>query len=398
MYIITTALKKLKTLDKRIHGIQGGTSASKTISIIQILIDKCQRDKTPKLTSITAESLPHLKRGAMRDFKDIMEEHGYWDPKRWNASNFVYTFETGTNLEFFSLDSPRKVRGPRRKRLFINEANSIPYETFDQLEVRTEEEIWLDWNPVVPFWWHEDGDNWKAVSNRDDADELILTYLDNEGLPETVRKSIEQRRNNEAWWRVYGLGQLGVAEGRIYKNWKLIDEIPHEARLERYGLDFGYTNDPAAIVAVYWYNGGYILDEKLYRKGMFNNDIAGILKNLPFALTIADSAEPKSIDEISLNGVSIQPARKGADSVVNGIAHVQNQKISVTKRSVNLIKEYRNYLWDTDRDGRAINKPIDYMDHLMDATRYALESLNPQVQRERKQPSRPRLTYGSRRR
>lgn len=375
MYVVTTALKKVASLKKRIHGIQGGTSASKTISIIQLLIDKCQRDQTPQLTSITSESVPHLKRGAIRDFKSIMMEHGYWNSKLWNATDFVYTFETGSPLEFFSLDMPHKVRGPRRKRLFINEANNIPYETFDQLEVRTEDEIWLDWNPVIPFWWHESGDNYTAVSQRPDADELILTYKDNEGLPESIVKSIEMRKNNKNWWTVYGLGLLGIPEGKIYTNWQILEEMPsfpHEARLWRYGLDFGYTNDPSAGVGVYEYNGGYILDEVLYQKGMSNKQIADLFLNMPRALIVADCAEPKSIDELRSYGLNVVPSQKGTDSVLNGIQFVQDLKISVTKRSLNLLKEYRNYLWMTDKDGKIINEPSDIFNHLMDALRYAL--------------------------
>lgn len=370
-YILTTATKKLYNLKKRIKGIAGGTSAGKTISIIQILIDKAQRDKSPTLTSITSESMPHLKRGAIRDFLNIMQEHNYFNDDRWNKTDYTYSFETGSKIEFFSLDMPRKVRGPRRERLFINEANNIPYETFDQLEVRTKDEIWLDWNPTVEFWWYTD------VSKRDDTDFVILTYKDNEGLDKSVVESIERRRENKNWWKVYGEGQLGEVEGKIYKDWATIDEIPHEARLERYGLDFGYSNDPSAIVAVYYYNGGYILDEVTYQKGLSNKQIADILNNQPKALVIADSAEPKSIDEIMSYGVNIIASNKGPGSVNQGIAFVQDQRISLTKRSINLIKEYRNYMWKTDKDGKIINEPDVGWDHGMDALRYALESFRP---------------------
>lgn len=397
MYIVTTAIKKLAKLNKRIHGVQGGTSASKTIGIIQLLIDQCQRDKSPQLTSITSESMPHLNRGAMRDFMNIMQEHDYWDDKRWNATDKIYTFETGTPLEFFSLDMPHKVRGPRRKRLFINEANNIPYETFDQLEVRTEDEIWLDWNPVAPFWWHEDGDTYQAVHTRPDADEIILTYKDNGGLPQNIISSIEMRRGNKNWWKVYGEGQLGEAEGRIYTGWNLIDEIPHEARLERYGLDFGYTNDPSSIVAVYYYNGGYILDQITYLKGLSNKRIADIIKNHPQALVVADSAEPKSIDEIGSYGIGIVGAEKGPGSVLSRIQYVQDQQVSVTKRSLDVIKEYRNYLWQTDKEGKIINEPEGGFDHAMDAIGYAIWNIRGIQERSYKQPSRPKLTYGNRR-
>lgn len=372
MFLITTALKKLKKLNKRIKGVAGGTSASKTISIIQILIDKAQRDTKPTVTSITSESMPHLKRGAIRDFLNIMMEHDYFNDSRWNKSDFTYTFETGSKIEFFSLDMPHKVRGPRRHRLFINEANNIPLETFEQLEVRTEEEIWLDWNPVSEFWFYTD-----LKDRREDLDFIILTYKDNEGLPESIVKTIEARRGNKNWWKVYGEGLLGDAEGRIYKNWQQLDDIPSEARLKRKGLDFGYSNDPSALVDVYVWNNAFIWDELLYRKGMSNSDIAAAIKQGEDALVIADSAEPKSIDEIMSYGISIIGSQKGPGSVLQGIQYVQDQTIYVTKRSLNIWKEYRNYLWLTDKDGKTVNEPQGFLDHTLSAGRYAMESLKP---------------------
>jgi phage terminase large subunit len=370
-YVPTTAVQRLLKLRNRIKGIAGGTSASKTISILQILIDKAQSDRTPTLTSITSESMPHLKRGAMRDFLNIMEGHGYFKESQWNRSDFVYTFETGSKIEFFSLDMPHKVRGPRRDRLFINEANNIPKETYDQLEVRTNNEIWLDWNPTNEFWFYTE------VKDLPNVDFLILTYKDNEGLPYSIVQSIESRRDNKQWWRVYGEGLLGEVEGKIYKGWKIIDDIPHEARLERYGLDFGYSNDPAAIVAVYYYNGGYIFDEITYQTGLSNKRLADILKNIDSALVIADSAEPKSIDEMKEYGLSVLPANKGQGSINQGILYLQDQKISMTKNSINLIKEYRNYMWKFDKDGIQLTVPEGGNDHALDAVRYAMESLRP---------------------
>jgi len=253
---ITTATKKIRNLKNRIRAIQGGTAASKTISVLLNLIDWAQSDKEATLTSIVSESFPHLKRGSMRDFLNIMQGHGYYKDDSWNRSDFTYTFETGSKIEFFSADQPSKVRGPRRDRLFINEANNVPFETFEQLEVRTKEFIFLDWNPTNEFWFYDE-----VLGERKDVDHIILTYKDNEGLSQQIIDSIEQRQGRKGWWLVYGLGQLGEVEGKIYKDWKIIDEIPHEARLERYAIDFGYSNDPTSIVAIYYYNGGYILDE-----------------------------------------------------------------------------------------------------------------------------------------
>lgn len=374
-YAITTATKKIFNLTKRIKAVQGGTSAGKTIGIEQVLIDKCQQDKPGEITSVVSESFPHLKRGAMRDFLNILKDQKYYQDKNWNRSNSTYTFESGGMLEFFSADQSSKVRGPRRKRLFVNEANNIPLETFEQLEVRTSDEIFLDWNPTNEFWFYTE-----ILPKRDDVDHIILTYKDNEALNEEIVKSIEQRKDRKGWWQVYGMGLLGEVEGKIYKDWLIIDpidDIPHEARLERYGMDFGYSNDPTAIVAIYRYNGGFILDERLYQKGLSNKQIADILNNMEKALVIADSAEPKSIDEIKSYGITILPANKGQGSVSHGIQFVQDQKISVTKTSINLIKEYRNYIWETDKDGKILNVPEGGLDHCMDALRYALESFKP---------------------
>nr|DAJ16810.1 MAG TPA: terminase large subunit [Siphoviridae sp. ctEy724] len=380
-YVLTTSTKKLAKLNKRIRAVCGGTSAGKTISIMQILISKAIDDKRPTLTSVVSESFPHLKKGAMRDFKNIMQEHNYWDDRDWNATDSIYTFQSGSKIEFFSADQPSKVRGPRRERLYINECNNVDYEAFDQLEVRTNLEVWLDWNPTYEFWFYTN-----VLNNRDDIDFITLTYKDNEGLPDNIVKSIEMRKSNKQWWRVYGEGKLGEVEGRIYTGWQTLDEIPFEARLEGYGLDFGYTNDPTAIVAVYYYNGGYILDEKCYRKGMSNRDIADLLNSLPYGLVVADSAEPKSIDDIKSYGVAIVAADKSGTKskpyLKTSIGHVQDQKISVTKGSINLIREYRRYLWKVDKDGRTLNEPDGGYDHALDAARYKLYSLRSHFEEE----------------
>jgi phage terminase large subunit len=370
-YLPTTATHRIFDLKKRIRGVAGGTSASKTISILIWLID-CAQTVPNLLISVVSESFPHLKRGAMRDFLNIMEVQGYFEPSRWNKTDYIYTFGTNSRLEFFSADQPGKVRGPRRDILFVNEANNIPYETYTQLEVRTKKVIWLDWNPVSEFWWYTE------IMPHQDVDFITLTYKDNEALDQAIVQAIEARKHNKNWWKVYGEGQLGEVEGRIYIDWAVLDEIPHEARLERYGLDFGYSNDPTGIVAIYRYNGGFILDEIVYKKGLSNKMIADIFLNQPQALVIADSAEPKSIDEIMSYGVSIIPSVKGKDSVNQGIQYVQQQRISATKRSLNLLKEYRNYLWMEDKEGRIINTPEPGYDHILDALRYAITSLKPQ--------------------
>ena len=373
MYTATTATRKIAALRKRIRAVAGGTSASKTVSILLVLIQMAQTDKVPKLTSIVSESLPHLKLGAMRDFLQILKEHKYFREERWNRTDFIYTFETGSRIEFFGADAPAKAHGPRRDRLYINEANNVPYASFDQMEVRTKGLVFLDWNPTNEFWFYTD-----VLPNRgEDTDFITLTYRDNEALPPAIVKSIESRKENRQWWRVYGEGQLGESEGRIYTGWRVVDEIPHEARLVVRWLDFGYSNDPTAIGDVYYHDGGYILDEHLYQKGLSNKQIADFIHNLEDdkVLIKADSAEPKSIDELKSYGLSVLPAEKGPDSVRQGIQRVQQERVSVTKRSVNLLKEYRNYLWETDRDGRTLNVPADMFNHHLDGVRYAFERI-----------------------
>jgi phage terminase large subunit len=367
----TTATQKIFELKKRIRAISGGTAASKTISILIWLIDYCQqKQERNKLATVVSESYPHLEKGAMLDFETIMKDRGYWNDKLWNKTKHQYSFEAGNVLEFFSVDTYGKAHGPRRDVLFVNECNNLAYNIVDQLITRTREVIWLDWNPSEEFWFYTE-----MQPNRDDIDFITLTYKDNEALDLSTVAEIESHRHNKAWWTVYGLGQLGQLENRIYTNWQILDAFPafpHEARLWRYGLDLGYTNDPAACGAIYEYNGGYIIDEIFYMKGMSNKQIADFLLTQPRALIVADSAEPKSIDEIKSYGLTIVPSDKGKDSVLHGIQFVQDQAISITKRSLNFIKEYRNYLWMMDRDGKIINEPSDIFNHGMDAIRYAM--------------------------
>nr|DAY09181.1 MAG TPA: terminase large subunit [Caudoviricetes sp.] len=368
----TTATKKVFSLKKRIRAVCGGTSASKTISILIWLIDYAQSHKSKNIW-VVSESMPHLKGGAIEDFKNIMQGQGYWAESRWHGTDYVYTFETGTTIKFTSVDTYGKAHGPRRDVLFLNECNNLAYNIVDQLITRTREVVWIDWNPTSEFWFYE-----KMLGKRDDIDFITLTYKDNEALDQNTIQEIESHKDNKNWWRVYGEGKIGEVEGRIYTGWQIIKDIPFEARLEGYGLDYGYSIDPTAIVAVYYYNGGYILDEVLYRKGMSNKQIADVLNSLPYGLVVADSAEPKSNDEIKSYGVNLIPVVKGKDSIKQGIQYVQDQKISVTERSINLIKEYRNYLWKTDKNGQIINEPEGGLDHALDAVRYRLSSMKPQ--------------------
>jgi phage terminase large subunit len=363
----TTAQIKISNLKKRVRIVRGGTSSSKTFSIIPMLITYAVQKPSTEI-SIVAESIPHLRRGAIRDFLKIMQMVGMYDDNKWNKSSLTYTFNNDSFIEFFSADQPDKLRGARRDVLFVNECNNIEWESYYQMAIRTRKFIYLDYNPVTEFWVDTE------LINDPDSEMVVLTYKDNEALDASIVKEIEKAREKAEtsdywrnWWAVYGLGQIGNLEGVIFSNWKQIDTIPKEARLIGCGLDFGYSVDPTAIVEVYQYNNQRILHEVCYRTGMINSDIAKILpKNVPI---YADSAEPKSIEEIRRFGVPIKPVTKGKDSINFGIQIMQGQEYLVTKDSTNLIKELRGYCWDKGKDGKTLPIPIG-TDHIIDAVRY----------------------------
>lgn len=368
MFQITTATNKILKQRKRIRANAGGSSAGKTISILLILIDLAQSDKEETLTTVFAESIPILKRGVLRDFQKIMKTHHYWNVDSWSATDRTYTFTTGSKIEFINADEPEKFKGSRRDRAFLNEANNILFETYQQIEIRTKECVYLDWNPTNEFWFYTE------LKDKPDVDFLITTYLDNEFLDESIIKALEAKKHNKAWWRVYGLGLLGEVEGRVFTNWKMLDNIPEEARLISRGLDFGYTNDPSACVDIYYWNGAYIFDELFYQKGLSNREISDKIKLQEEQLiTICDSAEPKSIDELILYGIDAHATVKGPGSINTGVQWIQSQKIFYTKTSKNLHKEYNNYMFVKDKNIDVYtNKPEDSFNHLMDAIRYGL--------------------------
>jgi len=370
MFIRTTVINKIKALTKFVKGIQGGTSAGKTYGVLPILIDIATKTPLTEI-SVVAESIPHLKRGAMKDFKKIMTETGRWFDQRWNATDFKYTFANGSQIEFFSADNDSKLRGARRDYLYMNEANNMLFHAYTELASRTKLGVYLDWNPTEEFWFHTD------LQNDDDVDFIVVNYLDNEACPESALNFINKAKEKaltstywDNWYKVYGLGQLGQLEGVIFDNWQTIDSIPQEAKIIGYGLDFGYSNDPTALIAVYEYDGKIIADECIYSTGLLNSDIISLMKHEKRLPIWADSAEPKSIEEIRRSGWNIKPVVKGADSITFGISVLQDREILVTKSSTNLIKELRRYSWDTDKAGKKLNKPIDEMNHAIDALRY----------------------------
>lgn len=366
----TTAQSKIARLRKRIRIVQGGTSSSKTFSIIPLLITYAIENPMSEI-SIVSESIPHLKRGAIKDFQKIMILCDLYKDSQMNKSDLKYRFKNGSYIEFFSVDQPDKLRGARRDILFVNECNNIDFESYQQLSVRTKKFIYLDYNPTNEFWVHTE------LMNDIDTDFVVLTYKDNEALDNAIVKEIEKAKEKaktssywENWWNVYGLGQLGSLEGVIFNNWTIIDNIPGEANLLGFGLDFGFSNDPSSLIAVYEWNNKIICDERIYSTGLLNTDIIRLMtqdKRLPIW---ADSAEPKSIEEIRRAGFNIKSVEKGKDSIVYGISVLQDKEILVTKPSINLIKELRSYSWDKDKAGKKLNKPIDDYNHAIDALRY----------------------------
>jgi len=369
VFIRTTAINKLRKLKKRTKIVQGSSSAGKTYGILAILIDTATKNSNLEI-SVVSETIPHLRRGCIKDFLKLMMWTNRMNESNWNKTLLTYTFANGSYIEFFSADQENKIRGARRDVLYINECNNLHFETYHQLSIRTNKEIWLDYNPSAEFWAHTE------LMNEPDSDFIIITYKDNEALNEAIINEIEKAKEKgktstywENWYKVYGLGQLGSVQGTIFSNWQQIDTIPNDARLLGIGLDFGYSVDPTACIGIYKYNDSFILHELIYQKELSNKNIFDLIRNEP-TMVICDSAEPKSIAELQSYGLKCMGALKGKDSILHGIQLIQKQNLLVTKHSTNLIKELRSYVWATDRNNKPTGEPIEIHNHLMDAMRY----------------------------
>ena len=365
---VTNVFTRNRNALTRIILNQGGTRSSKTYSIAQLLIVKALQERG-KVYTVCRKTLPSLKGTAYKDFFNILEQLNLYDPNNHNKSELTYKLN-GNEIEFISVDMPQKIRGRKRHILWLNEANEFSFEDWIQLSLRTTENIYLDFNPSDPYSWIYDN-----VMNREDCTFIKSTYLDNPFLPQDTIKEIERLRELDSnYWTIYGLGDMAQPTETIFRQFEIANSVPREATLIALGLDWGYSNDPTAIVEVYKLNEDLYINELLYSKGLTNQDIAQKLRDLEVPRQteiIADSAEPKSIEELHRQNFNIKGAKKGADSINMGIDVLRRFKLHITKNSTNAINEFKYYKWLVDKNGHVINKPAtNQSDHLIDAIRY----------------------------
>lgn len=366
----------------------GGSSSSKTYSILQALLTIASTEKDRVIT-IVGQDIPNLKKGAIRDTMRIISDTPFFQQQitNHNRSSHTYEFITGSLIEFTSYSDEQDAKNGKRTHCFLNEANGIGYGIFEQLRIRTSELMVIDFNPSGEFWAHT------KLLGRNDVTWINSNYKDNSFINPTVLKSIlsyeptpeniARGTANKYRWDVYGLGKLGKLEGLVFENFELAHEWPELPKWTIYGLDFGYTNDPTALIEVSLHKGELWLRQLIYETGLTNQAIAERMKSFGFTYkqrVIADSAEPKSIDEIRLKGLNILPAVKGKDSVLHGIDLMKRYKINIHGGSRDLINEFNQYQWQKDKDGSATNKPVDKYNHAIDAVRYAcLEQLGKDI-------------------
>jgi len=373
----TTALRKICALTKKYIAVRGGQGSSKTFSILTILINHASSKANRNIYVVSAE-LTKMRETVIKDFVTIMSEAGIFNQDNFLAGT-LYKYPNGSTIKFLGLDKEDVGKGLRSHVVYFNEVNKVNQETFRQMASRSDK-IYLDYNPDAEFYVDTD------ILPRPDCDFVQLTFKDNEQLKEGERDEILNYYNqgynldgtvkNKYWanlWQVYGLGNIGNLIGVIFENWNEVDEIPKEAEFIAYGMDFGFTNDPTTLTAVYRYNSELYLDELLYKTKLTNSDIILEFEKLGIQkqqMIVADSAEPKSIEDIRRAGYRIEGAKKGADSIKNGLDTLLRNPINVTKRSTNLKTELRTYRWATDKDGKQTNVPEAGNDHAIDGVRY----------------------------
>ena len=362
--------KHLVESNKKIVVEQGGTRSGKTYNILLwIIFEYCSNNKG-KIVTVCRKTFPSLRATVLRDFLDILRTNQIYNEDYHNKSNSEYNL-FGNLVEFTSLDQSQKIRGRKRDLLFINEANELYWEDWQQLIFRTQERIIIDFNPSEEYHWLYD-----KVITRDDCDFFTTTYLNNPFLEDSIKQEIERlKETDEQYWQIYGLGQRAASRSTVFR-YTEADQIPTGAELISYGMDFGYSNDPTTLVSIYIEDFNLYVREHLYRTQMTTNDIHKFLldQHLEKKPIYADSAEPRLIDELRRMGHKIFPSLKGKDSVNAGIDLLKRYKINILGSSLNAIQEFRNYKWQEDRTGKLINTPIDKNNHLIDPCRYATYS------------------------
>ena len=343
---------------------QGSSRSSKTYNILIWLVIYCTKHPNTVL-SIVRATLPAIKGSVYRDFKEILFKLGVFDERALNKTEMIYTFPNGSFVEFFSTDSEQKLRGRKRDILFVNEANELSFIEWQQLIMRTAQFAILDYNPSFS------DDHWLCELNKDSRTfHFITTYKDNPFLEQTIINEIESLQlKNKSLWEIYGLGIQAVIEGLIFTNIELVDEIPEYVKKRGIGIDYGYSNDPTAIIDCGLIDNNLYLDELCYNTHMLTTDIINILKPLNKKV-ISESADPRMIQEISNAGILIYPVEKFKGSINAGINKMLEFNIKITRRSVNLIKEFKNYTYLQNKDGKWTNEPIDDYNHGIDAVRY----------------------------
>lgn len=352
----------------RVIALKGGTRSGKTWATLQMLNVIATRSTVPRLISVVSETMPHLKRGAIRDFKNMLEGANVYNPKSWHDTDKLYSYAKGA-IEFFSADQPSKVHGPARDVLYMNECINMGWEVYRQLAVRTTEKIILDYNPAFEFWVDS------KLAPRADVRIIHSTYLDNDMLTDAQISEIESNREIDPdWWRVYGEGQTGSVAGLVIKNWAIVDKMPPRSEWSKayLGVDFGWSN-PTAIMLVVLSQGEIWIDEIAYDKGLDNPEIARIIidAGLGHLEVIADPAEPKSKAELKNAGLTVPD--KITKDIKLGIRVMNRYKKNYTARSLGSIDENRKYRYPQDNEGNYVEAlPIDKHNHAKDAERYVI--------------------------
>lgn len=346
---------------------QGSSRSSKTYNILIWLIVYLLRNPNSRL-SIVRATLPSLKGSVFVDFKEILYKMDIFDEKALNKSELVYTFPNGSWVEFFSTDSEQKIRGRKRDVLYCNEANELKFIEWQQLKMRTTKFAIVDYNPSFS------DDHWLCELNKDArTHHFISTYKDNPFLEQTIIDEIESlQHKNKSLWQIYGLGQQAIIEGLIFEKFEIVDEIPQWTKKRFIGIDFGFTQDPTAIVEVAFLDNKIYIDEICYKTKMLTSDIVSELREYKKYKVISESADPRLVQEIYNTGINIHPVTKGQGSVMEGISKMLEYEIYVTKKSANLIKEFKNYTYQQDKSGKWLNVPIDSFNHGIDAIRYVI--------------------------